>query len=255
MPSQNEYARYTFRDRTGYIVAPWISGVGHAPVTIRHSAAVPPWTDRDIHLHTESEEYYFLLQGRLHVLVDGVVLRLKPYEVLMIKPNVSHAVVGGTGPIEHFVLRMPSVEDRQVVGRLPAEAATEAEGDKRVLRAEWGFRVPLAEARYQNRWLFGVGEAAFHSDVMCLAYVAFPNAESLGTDRHPHRLHLHRQSWEFYVVLQGTRVLRIEQELVGISGGEILAVPPQAKHVLHSTETPCESFEFRVPRLDDKVEF
>jgi hypothetical protein len=46
----------------------------------------------------------------------------------------------------------------------------------------------------------------------------------------------------------------VEEELVEISEGEILAVPPQAKHVLHATHTPFEGFTFRVPRLDDKVE-
>ena len=255
MPNQNEYAKYTFRDCTGYIIASWISSVGHAPVTIRHGAAVPPWTDHDTHLHAACEEYYFVFQGELHALVDGATMTLKPHEVLMIKPGVPHAVVGGTGPIEHFVLRMPAVEDRQVVGRIPTEATAEAAGDGRVLQARWGCRVPLGEVRYQNCWLFGVGEARFHSSVMCLAYVAFPTAQSLATDRHPHRLHLHRESWEFYVVLRGTRVLRIEQELVEIGSGEILAVPPRVKHVLHSTEPPCESFEFRVPRLNDKVEF
>jgi hypothetical protein len=32
-------------------------------------------------------------------------------------------------------------------------------------------------------------------------------------------------------------------------------VAPRAKHVLHATHTPFEGFTFRVPRLDDKVEF
>jgi len=248
-------AKYTFRDYTGYIIAPWISGVGHDVVTIRHSAAVPPWRDRDIHLHTDSEEYYFLLQGELQVLVVDAVLTLRPYEVLMIKPSVPHAVVGGTGPIEHFVLRMPAAEDQQVMGRTPADAAAVAEGGKRVLQREWGCRVPLAEARYQNCWLFGVGQAHFPSDVMCLAYLDFPSAESLGADDHRHGLHLHRESWEFYVVLQGTRVLRIEQELAEVSAGEVLAVPPRVKHVLHGTEIPFVGCTFRTPLLNDKVEF
>ena len=248
-------ARYTFRDHTGYIIAPWISGVGNDVVTIRHSAGVPPWRDRDIHLHTDSEEYYFLVQGELQVLVPRGMLTLKPCEVLMIKPTVPHAVVGGTGPIEHFVLRVPAAEDRQVVGRIPAGYAAIAEEGERELQAEWGCRVSLGEARRQNCWLFGVGQAHFRSDVMCLAYLDFPSAESLGADNHRHRLHLHWESWEFYVVLQGTRVLRIEQELAEVSAGEVLAVPPRVRHVLHGTETPFVGFTFRTPLLNDKVEF
>ncbi len=255
MPDHRTFSRITFRGRTGHIVAPWISGAGYAPAIIRHSAAVPPWNDHDIHLHTDSEEYYFVFQGELHVLVDGATMTLKPHEALMIKPGVPHAVVGGMGPIEHFVLRMLAAEDRRAVGRIPAGHAAIVGESERALRAEWGCRVPLTGARYQNCWLFGAGQAHFHSDVMCLAYLDFPSAESLGTDRHSHRLHLHRESWEFYVVLRGTRVLRIEQELVNVSAGEVLAVPPQVKHVLQRTQTPLKGFTFRVPLLNDKVEF
>ncbi len=85
-PSQRGFCKYTFRDYTGYIIAPWTSSVGHDVVTIRHGAAVPPWRDRDIHLHTDSEEYYFLVQGELQVLVPHGMLTVKPREVLMIEP-------------------------------------------------------------------------------------------------------------------------------------------------------------------------
>jgi mannose-6-phosphate isomerase-like protein (cupin superfamily) len=113
--------------------------------------------------------------------------------------------------------------------------------------------VPLAEARYQNCWLFGVGQACFHSDHICLAYLSFPTAQSVSSDRHPHHLHLHRDSWEYYTVLRGVRTLEVEEELVHIHEGEILEVPPGARHVLRSTRTPFEGLTFRVPRRDDKV--
>ena len=255
MADQTSHFRYTYGGRTGYIVAPWIPDVGHEMVTIRHSAAAPPWADRDTHLHSDSEEYYFLFQGELEFLAGGVVFTLRPYEVLMVQPNVPHAVVGGTGPIEHFVLRVPAQEDRQTVATTPAELSPAAGEAGRMLQADWGCRVPLTEARYQNCWLFGVGQARFRSERMCLAYVYFPVAESIGTDRHRHRPHLHRESWEYYTVLRGTRVLRIEEELVEINAGEVLAVPPQVKHVLHGTATPFEGVTFRVPLVNDKVEF
>jgi hypothetical protein len=50
-------------------------------------------------------------------------------------------------------------------------------------------------------------------------------------------------------------VLQVEDELVEIRAGEILEVAPRTRHVLHSTHVPFEGFTFRVPRLDDKVEF
>ena len=238
-------------------MAPWISGVTHELVTIRHSAGVPPWTDQDVHLHKGSEEYYFLFRGGLRLLVAGSVFTLKPYEVLMVRPQVSHAVVGGDGPIEHFVLRMPATDDRQTLDRIPPGLFPSGDESKRELRLDGGCRVPLTEAKYQNCWLFGVGQARFRSDRMCLAYLNFPTDESAdaGNRNHRHRLHLHQRSWEYYTVLRGTRVLQVEDEPVEIHAGETLEVPPGVKHVLRATRTPFEGFSFRVPLFDDKVEF
>jgi mannose-6-phosphate isomerase-like protein (cupin superfamily) len=100
-----------------------------------------------------------------------------------------------------------------------------------------------------------VGHAHFYSDRGCLAYLNFPDAESLAANRHPHRLHLHRESWEFYTVLRGEDVLRIEQELVTIQTGEILVVPPGTRHVQHAKGFPFEGITFRTPLLNDKMEF
>jgi hypothetical protein len=40
MPGQRGCSKYTFRNYSGYVVAPWISDVTHRLVAIRHSAAV-----------------------------------------------------------------------------------------------------------------------------------------------------------------------------------------------------------------------
>ncbi len=250
-------SKYTFRDFTGYIVAPWIPGVTHEVVAIRHSASVESWVDRDVHLHSDSEEYYFLFRGELALLVGNSVFTLRPYEVLSVRPGVPHAVVGGDGSIEHFVIRMPAPGDRQTAGEIPARLPPAADEAERELQLDWGCRVPLKEERFQNCWLFGVGQAHFHSDYTCLAYLSFPTGASVDAERksHRHRLHLHRESYEYYTVLKGTRILQIEDEFVEIDEGETLEVPPGVRHVLHATHTPFEGFTFRVPRLDDKVEF
>jgi mannose-6-phosphate isomerase-like protein (cupin superfamily) len=256
-PGQTSYSRYTFRDYSGYIVAPWVSGVTHELVIIRHSASVPPWVDRDTHLHSDSEEYYFLFQGGLQLLVDGSVFTLNPYEVLMIKPRVPHAVVGGNGPIENFVIRMPALDDKRIMGKVPPELPLVSDEAKRELQFDWGCRAPLTEERYQNCWLFGVGQARLHSDHMCLAYLDHPTDESADANwrNHPHRLHLHQESWEYYTVLKGKKTLQIEDHFVEVNTGEILEIPPGIKHVARTIHTPYEGFTFRVPRLDDKVEF
>lgn len=248
------YSKYTFRETSGYVVAPWISSVTHKLVTIRHSANISPWIDRELHLHRDSEEYYFLFHGELELLLGDSLLTLKPHEVLMVKPRIAHAVVGGKGLIQHFIIRTPASDDKQTAGELPSEHASIPIGTQRELKSDWGYGIPLTEEKYQNCWLFGFGEARFLSEYLCLAYLSFPSTEYVNADRHPHHLHLHRESWEYYTVLRGTRILQVEDELVEISVGEILEIPPGVKHVLQATHTPFEGFTFRVPGLNDKVE-
>lgn len=252
---QTTCVRYTFRGRTGYVVAPWLDGATNDWVYIRHSASVPPWVDQDVHLHTVAEEYFFVLQGELRLLVDGCVFTLRPYEALLVRPEVLHLVVGGSGPIEHFVLRMPASDDRQSLGAPPAELPSVLEEQTRALELDWGCRVPLGEPRYQNCWLFGFGQARFRSEHVCMAYVDLPTQESVETDRHPHHLHLDQESWEYYIALRGTRVLRIEERIVDINEGELLEVSPGTQHVLHATHPPFQGIEFRVPQRDDKTVF
>ena len=254
---QTTYSTYIFRGQTGYVVAPWLAAATNDWVYIRHSASVPPWIDDDVHLHTDAEEYFFVLEGELRLLIDGAVFTLRPYEALLVRPEVPHAVVGGRGPIEHFVLRMPAYDDRRSLGESPAESPPARNETARELAYDWGCRVPLAEGRHQNCWLFGVGKAHFHSDHICLAYLDLPTEASADASwrSHPHQLHLHRESWEYYTVLAGKKTLQIEEGLVEVNAGEILEVPPGVKHVLRAVETPYQGFTFRVPRRDDKVLF
>ena len=247
--------KHTFRDRTGYIVAPWLDGATNDRAYIRHSASVPPWVDQDVHLHTVAEEYFFVFQGELRLLMKGSVFTLRPYEALLVRPGVSHSMVGGSGPIEHFVLRVPASDDRESLGAPPAKLPPVLGEKTRALDLDWGCRVSLAEARYQNCWLFGFGQACFASEHLCMAYIELPTQESVEMDRHPHSLHLHQESWEYYIALQGTRVLQVEGELVEINAGELLEVAPGTQHVLHATQPPFKGIEFRVPQRDDKVAF
>ena len=247
---------YRFQGYSGYLVAP--PEASHELVTIRHSARVTPWADPDVHVHQSSEEFYILLRGELGLLVAGVLVTLKPMEVLMVKPRVPHAIVQGMGSIEHFGLRAPAPSDRQAVGKPPAELPPASMEESRELRCDWGYRIPLQEERNRNCWLIGYGSARFTSSHLILAYLDFPTAEAANAGiGSRHRLHLHQASWEYYVVLEGTKTLRVEDELVTIKAGELLEVPPGVRHTLHGRQAPYRGFTLRVPILDydDKVEY
>jgi len=252
---QTSWLKYTFANHTGYIVAPWLPDATNDWVAIRHSASVPPWADDDVHLHTDAEEYFFVFQGELRLLIEEAVFTIRPYEALLVRPHVPHSMVGGRGPIEHFVLRMPAHDDRETVNEAPTDVPSAVAEDARALQRDWGCRIPLTEKRYQNCWLFGVRQARFHSDHICLAYLDLPTEESADRNwrSHPHQLHAHRESREYYTVLAGKKTLRIEGQLVEIEAGETLEVPPGVKHVTEAIETPYQGFTFRAPRREDKA--
>jgi len=179
--SRTNYYKYTFQDYTGYIVAPWLLGATHELVSIRHSA---------------SEEYYFLFQGELQLLVEGSLFTLKPHEILMVKSGVSHTVVGGQGPVEHLGFRMPAPDDSQATGEIPLELVPATEDTNRYLQLDWGFRIPLTDEWYQNCWLFGFDIARFRSDHMCLAYERHLTDKSVEAvnQKYPDILYTHRIS-------------------------------------------------------------
>lgn len=223
-------------------------------ITIGHTALVPPWSDANIHQHRSSEEFYLLLQGQLHLVIYDIRISLRQSELLMVRPGVPHAVIGGAGAIEYFGIRAPALDDKQVVGELVTDIPLLSE-EERLISAEWGCRIPLDTPQHQNCWLVGEESALFASQNLALAYLDFPTQETanagLGTR---HQLHYHQKSWEYYTVLMGEKVLLIEGEQVSIQAGETLAVPPAVKHTLYSRQAPFQGFTVRVlVVLDDKI--
>ncbi len=249
--------KYTFSGCTGYIVAPWVSKASHDKVSIRHSSGVEPWADNDVHLHENSEEFYFLLSGKLWVLVANRLITLEPNEFLQVRKNIPHAVVKGEGKIEHFVIRVPANDDRRVCGKFSEVISELAQGKERELHENWGNRVSIDDKENRDCWLFGIGQAKLHSPQMCLAYLRYPTQTAANEyeKSYHHCFHAHLESWEYYTVLSGAKTLRVEDAHITIRAGEILEVPPGVRHVFHELKVPFEGFTFRTPILDDKVEY
>jgi mannose-6-phosphate isomerase-like protein (cupin superfamily) len=209
-----------------------------------------------VHVHRASEEYYLLLHGELRLLLADAALSLRAQELLMVRPGVPHAILGGEGQIEHFGLRAPAPDDRRVVADVADAPGMPVNEDQRELRRAWGYRIALHEPHNRNCWLTGLGAARYRSPHLLLAYLDFPTAEEanagLGTR---HRPHLHKASWEYYAVLSGSKTLLVEDEPVTIAAGQLLEVAPGVKHTLHQRHAPYRGFTFRVPIVDDKVTF
>ena len=245
------YSRYDFRNTTGYVV-------DHPQqlIAIGHTASVQPWHDPFVHQHDHSEEYYFLRKGRLEFQIWDFQLTLLPNEILMLKQEVPHAILGGSGKIEHFGIRAPARNDKKLVGKLNRDAPRLYE-DERLISAEWGHRIPLDMPQHQNCWLIGAGSALYESEHLVLAYMDYPTTEIANADVGTrNKLHLHRKSWEYFLVLEGEETQMIEDARIVIAAGEIVAVPPNVKHDLHGRRAPYLGFTLRVPvELNDKIVF
>src|SRR5512134_102311 len=121
MSTTSNYTKYIFQDRSGGIVDSRVTRVPHNLFGIGHTAFVPPWRDPCLHLHEESEEFYLLLHGELDLYINGESVSLQPYELLMVLPEVPHAVIGGHARIEYFGFRAPDRDDKKILGEIPAQ--------------------------------------------------------------------------------------------------------------------------------------
>ncbi|MFQ5978344.1 MAG: cupin domain-containing protein [Candidatus Heimdallarchaeota archaeon] len=249
--NQPPYAKYSFLEHTGYLITPKIS---QKLIAVGHTSSVPPWMDPELHFHAHSEEYYLLLQGHLNLLVDQELIELRANEILMVKPGIPHAIIGGQGAIEHFGIRAPALEDKNPSGEVPRKRPQTVKDQSREIICNWGYRIPLDSPVNQNCWLLGAGTARFQSNYLSLAYINFPTSKAanagIGTR---HQLHLHQKSIEYYIILEGTLTLQVEDRYVVIKKGEVIEVSQSTCHTLHSRIAPYRAFTLRVPiELSDK---
>lgn len=248
-----KYRRYVFGDFTGYLLDPRFTDTSHDLVAIRHSSAVSHWSDQHIHSHGESEEYYLLLEGQMDLIIEDEIWTLKPMEMLMVRPTIPHAVIGGIGPIKHFVFRAPAAADWQTQNEMPEFYFVPESQDQREVLKEWGFRCSLRSHQNMNCWLTGIGSARNWSTDFLFAYLDYPTYEEANAGIGArHKLYLHRSSWEYYAVLEGEKTLQIETEMVSVKAGELLEVPPGVKHFMAGRKAPYRGLMFRVPVLLDK---
>ena len=73
------------------------------------------WVEKSgerLHYHTESDECFVVLQGRLIVQVDQTEHEIAAREYCLFPKGVVHAILKVETPIEFLVIRAPSVADK-----------------------------------------------------------------------------------------------------------------------------------------------
>lgn len=110
--------------------------------------------------------------------------------------------------------------------------------------------INLSELKECDRWLFGKGEAFYNSDFMSLHY----NETDKGwTETDPY-LHYHRTAEEYYISLEGSLTVQVENSFIKIEPYQLLKVNSKVPHGVVSVETPFRGFTIRVPMsIGDKI--
>jgi mannose-6-phosphate isomerase-like protein (cupin superfamily) len=246
MKKPHKTQKYYFQGHTGYLIHPTL-GSAHTRLALGHTAGLDPWQDAALHLHHTAEEAFLLLSGRLDFVVADCLVTLHPYEFLLIQPGIPHAIAGGEGPIEHFGMRAPAVEDKQETGPLPQGLRPGYEDDRLVLE-EWGVRIPLVQSQHQKQLFISSGRDFFTSYHLSVGYFHAPTAEVAAIELQAAQwLPISWDHWVYYLVFHGSQTLRIEDELITIGAGELLEVPPHLKPTPYHIDVPCRGITISVP--------
>ena len=83
-------------------------------VQIIYNCADKSWSDANEHFHTNSDEVYIVLEGAMHLNVNGSPVRINKGEYLCVRRGEKHQLISVDVPHTSFVIRGPSVQDKVV---------------------------------------------------------------------------------------------------------------------------------------------
>jgi mannose-6-phosphate isomerase-like protein (cupin superfamily) len=191
------------------------------------------WQDALAHYHTESEEYYLVIQGSLALEVRGQTVFVPAGHLLGVKAGTSHRVVGGQGPIESFSIRMPGNKDDKVVVQQSQLCPNDSWFllDLHAPHSDYqaGACLPTTNPAYSPLWDFWSGWQR--------SLITWQGQE----------FHYHTRAEEYYIVLQGRLDLEVDNQVVSVQPGYLLGVRPGAVHSVVGGREPIDTFFFRAP--------
>jgi mannose-6-phosphate isomerase-like protein (cupin superfamily) len=72
-----------------------------------------PWSDPDAHMHQSSDECFIVLRGSLLVEIENRQYQVGPREMCFFPRGVFHRLVEAFPPVEAFIIRAPSIDDKR----------------------------------------------------------------------------------------------------------------------------------------------
>lgn len=223
-------------ERCGYVAGNCLppDDLAYSPlVDIGFSRQADVWQDDGPHYHVESEEHYLVIRGRLDVRVGSQTVAVPAWHLLGARAGTPHRVVGGQGPIESFLVRVPGDKRDKVVIQqweiCPSDAWFLL--DLRAPSSDYqaGACLPTTSPAYSPLWDFWSGWQK--------SLTAWRGQEH----------HYHTRGEEYYVVLRGRLDLEVDGQVVSVQPGFLLGVKPGAVHGVVGGREPIDSLFFRVP--------
>jgi len=93
----------------------WIFNDGSQPIQLRIMASEEI---RSIeHLHKTMHEYFYLIQGRMKISVDGNVVELVKDDLIVVEPGEKHHIIEQSADLLLMLLMPPPVPDDKVIIR------------------------------------------------------------------------------------------------------------------------------------------
>ncbi len=198
-----------------------------------------PWHDDAPHLHTGSEEYFIVLQGRLDLLVCGRPVSVAPYELVGVRANVPHQVIGGQAPITNFLIRLPGNRADKVSLDSPGPTFRSEDIQNGIMRLN--LRDP------HDDYLLGACLPSTHANYSPLLDFTCVWGVEPAQEWRQERLHVHRLREEYYFVLQGSLTFELDGSVISVNAGQILGVRPGAVHKVVGGTGPVDVLFVRVP--------
>jgi len=113
----------------------------------------------------------------------------------------------------------------------------------------------LEAPKNRNRWIIGTPEdipktSPFYSEQIQIAYVKNPRKGLLEKgEEHSHKPPIE----EYYLVLEGTLTVKVEDKEITIKPNQILTIPPKKRHKITNYTLPLRCFTIRAPISTQKT--
>ncbi len=113
----------------------------------------------------------------------------------------------------------------------------------------------LEEPKNRNRWIIGTPEdipktSPFYSEQIQIAHVKNPRKGLLEKEEeHSHTPPIE----EYYLVLEGTLTVKVENKEITIKPNQILTIPPEKRHKITNYTLPLRCFTIRAPISTQKT--